>query len=180
VWRVEEGDVIKARVYREPDLSSEPTVAANGTAYFPGIGRIAVGGLTIDSLEALLNAKYETVVRSPAVQVTMQRDITLYGQVRIPGVYPVDPGMTMMGLLAKAGGQSGQGGTPEVTLQTSDGRRLLLPAEARLGNLDIHRRDAVYLAEQSFFLRNSASITATSLVVSTLSTLIGLVLVVSR
>lgn len=181
VWVIEEGDLLKVRVYRNEGYNGEPVVSANGTAFFAGLGRVAVGGLTIDSLEALLNARYGTLVREPAVQVSVQREITMYGQIRAPGVYAADPATTLLALVARAGGQSGSGGgSPEVTLEKADGRRFLLPREARLGSLDIHRQDAVYFADQSFFLRNATAIQASSVVVTTLSALLGLILTVSR
>ena len=185
IWRIEEGDLLKTRVFRSPDLNAEPTVGPNGTAFFPGLGRLKVVGISVDSLEALLNTRYAMLVKEPAVQVTMQREVTLYGQVRSPGVYAVDPGTTLLALSARAGGQTGYNGTAgsgslEVRLETADGRRLLLPREARLGTIDLHRSDAINLVEQSFFTRNATTIQASSIVVSTLTALISLILIVSR
>lgn len=185
IWRIEEGDLLKTRVFRNAELNAEPTVGPNGTAFFPGLGRLHVVGISVDSLETLLNARYATLVREPAVQVTMQREVTLYGQVRTPGVYAVDPGTTLLALSARAGGQTGYNGnagsgTLSVRLETADGRRLLLPREARLGTIDLHRSDAINLVEESFFTRNATTIQASSLVVSTLTALISLILIVSR
>lgn len=181
VWRVEEGDVLQTKVFRSPDLSADPTVGADGSAFFPALGRVHVAGLALDSLERVLNARYATLLRGePSVQVTMLREITLYGQIRVPGVYAAGPGTTLLGLLARAGGPIGGVMTPAASLQTSDGRRLTLPGEARLGAIDLHRSDAIYLSERSFFLRNSTTIGAASLIVSTLTALMGVVLLVSR
>lgn len=180
VWRVEEGDIIKTRVYRQPDLASEPIVNSSGTAFFPGLGRVQVAGLTLDSLEVLLNTRYAALVREPAVQVTMNRELVLYGQVRLPGVYAVDPGATMVGLLARAGGPSNPGNDQGITLETSAGRRLALPREARLGGIDIKRTDAIKIEELNFFLKNSGSLQAASVLFATISTLLGLILIVSR
>ena len=185
IWRIEEGDLLKTRVFRSPELNAEPTVGPNGTAFFPGLGRLKVVGISVDSLEALLNTRYATLVREPAVQVTMQREVTLYGQVRSPGVYAADPGTTLLALSARAGGQIGSTGAAgsgvlEVRLETADGRRLLLPREARLGTIDLHRSDAINMVEQSFFTRNATTIQASSLVVTSLSALIGLILIVTR
>ncbi|MDQ8164665.1 MAG: polysaccharide biosynthesis/export family protein [Gemmatimonadota bacterium] len=180
VWRVEEGDIIKTRVYRQPDLASEPIVNSRGTAFFPGLGRVQVAGLTIDSLEALLNARYSALIREPAVQVTMNRELVLYGQVRLPGVYSVDPGTTLVGLLARAGGPNNPGNEQGITLETTGGRRLALPREARLGGIDIKRTDAIKIEELNFFLKNSGSLQAASVLFATISTLLGVILVVSR
>lgn len=100
-WRIEEGDVITTRVYRNPELGSQPTVGRDGSAFFPGLGRIAVVGMTLDSLESLLNARYgSTVIKDAVVQVTMQRDL-LAEVGRVPfaakrelamhGIIPTDP-----------------------------------------------------------------------------------------
>jgi polysaccharide export outer membrane protein len=180
VWRIEEGDLIRVKVYGQADLTSDPIVNPNGTAFFPGIGRLPVTGLSLDSLEAVLTAHYAKLIRGPAVQVSMAREITMYGSVRTPGVYAADPGATLLGLMVRAGGQATTGSTPEMRLEKADGRRFLMPREARVGSIDIHRNDAVLLADPSFFQRNATAIGATSLVVTTLSTMIGLILLVSR
>jgi protein involved in polysaccharide export with SLBB domain len=152
-----------------------------GTAFFPGLGRISVAGLSIDSLESMLNTRYATqVVRGAAVQVTMTRELTLYGSVRAPGVYAASPGMTILGFVAKSGGQTSAGASPEAHLETADGRRFLLPREARLGTIEMHRTDALVLAEQGFLQRNASTIGAASLFVSMLSTLVSVALLVSR
>jgi protein involved in polysaccharide export with SLBB domain len=182
IWKLEEGDMVKTKVYTSPDLSSEAIVNSNGTAFFPAVGRIPVAGLTVDSLETLLNTRYSTqVVRNAAVQVTMTRDITLYGQVRSPGIYAADPTMTLIGLMARAGGPSSFTTTPpDVFIETSSGQRLTLPREARLGSIDVHRRDAIYFDEQSFSVRNGPAIAATSLVVNIISAMLSLVFLATR
>lgn len=180
IWRIEEGDIIKTRVYRQPDLAAEPIVSAAGTAFFPGLGRVHVAGLTVDSVEVLLNARYSVLVREPAVQVTMQRELVLYGQVRLPGVYPVDPGTTLVGLLARAGGPTNPGDDQGITLERADGKRLALPREARLGGVDIKRADAIRVEELNFFLRNSSNLQAGNILFATISTLLGLIVFISR
>jgi protein involved in polysaccharide export with SLBB domain len=181
VWRVEEGDLLRVRVFGHPDLDAEPIVGANGTALLPGLGRVPVAGLTSDSLEGLLNARYaEKVVRGAAVQVTMQREITLYGAARAPGVYAAPPGMSILSFMARYGGTQAQGEMPDVFLETADGRRLALPKEARLGTIEIHRSDALIVAESSWFVRNQNAITATSLVISMVTTILTLGFAVSR
>ena len=54
VWKLETGDQIMTKIYREPDLASQTTVSQSGEAYFPGLGRVTVAGLTMDSLQVEL------------------------------------------------------------------------------------------------------------------------------
>lgn len=180
IWTVDDGDLIRTRVYRTSDLDSESPVDLNGRAFFPGIGRMAIRGISLDSLEAMLNARYGTLVRNATVQVALQRDITLYGQVRAPGVYGSSPNTTLLGLIARAGGPSSAGGSPVVTLEKSDGRRLALPREARLGAIDLRQGDAIYVSDNSFFVRNATTIQATTLVATLLSTIVGIVFLLTK
>ena len=180
VWKVSEGDQLRVRIYREPDLSGESAVAVGGTAYFVGVGRVSVEGLTLDSLQAELSARYAKFLVEAAVDVTMQRDIVVYGQVRTPGVFLVDPSMTVLGLLAKAGGASGMSRSPLLTLVKADGRQYRLPREARLSTMDITRNDAVFVQEESVWARNQQSFGAIALGVTLASSILGLIFVLTR
>lgn len=180
VWRVSEGDVLKVRIYREAELSGESVVNVGGTAYFAGLGRVSVEGLTLDSLQDDILARYAKFLVDAAVDVTVQRDIVVYGQTRSPGVYLADPSLTVLGLLARAGGTGAQGREPIVTLVKADGRQFLLPREARLAMMDITRADAVYVQEGSYFARNQQTFGALTLAVSLATSALGLILIVAR
>lgn len=180
VWRVAEGDLLRVRIYREPELSGESVVNVGGGAYFAGIGRIRVEGLTLDSLQAMIAARYATFLVDPAVDVTLQRDLVVYGQARTPGVYLVDPSTTVLGLLAKAGGVGSQSRDPVLTLVKADGRQYSLPREARLAMMDVNRSDAVYVQEASVFARNRESLGAVTLAVTLATSVLGLIFIVAR
>ncbi|MFI5310735.1 MAG: polysaccharide biosynthesis/export family protein [Gemmatimonadales bacterium] len=180
VWRVADGDVLRVRIYREPDLSGETVVNEGGTAYFAGLGRVHVEGLTLDSLQSEITGRYGKFLLEPAIDVALQRQIVVYGQARSPGVYSVDPGTTVLGLLSKAGGPAGAGREPILTLVKGDGRQFSLPREARLATMDITRSDAVFVQEGSFFTRNQQSLGALSLAVSLAAAVIGLLTILSR
>src|SRR5450755_38435 len=145
VWKLETGDVITTKIYREPDLSSQTTVSQVGDAYFPGLGRVKVAGLTMDSLQLELTSRYDKLVIDAAVDAVMMRDVIIYGQIRTPGVYNVDPALTVLGLVAKAGGATGTGKGAILTLVKGDGRQFRLTREVRLSSLDIVHGDAIYV-----------------------------------
>ncbi len=180
VWRVEAGDVIKTRVYREPDLTGETAVGTNGTAYFPGLGRVNVAGLTVDSLQAEVAGRYGKLILDAAVEVTLLRDVVVYGEARTPGVYAVDPSVTMLGLLAKGGGAIGAGKNVNMTMVKADGRQLRLPREARLSQIDFRHGDAVHVAQDSFLARNVGNLTVFSTVVAVLVSITSIISLSSR
>lgn len=179
-WRVSEGDILRVRIYREPELSGESVVNVGGSAYFAGLGRIHVEGLTLDSLQAEISGRYAKFLVDAAVDVTLQRDIVVYGQARAPGVYLVDPSTTVLGLLAKAGGVGSQSRDPVLTLVKADGRQFSLPREARLAMMDVSRSDAVYVQEASVFARNRESLGAVTLAVTLATSVLGLIFFVAR
>ncbi len=180
VWRVEVGDQIKVRVYREPDLSGETTVTSGGQAYFPGLGRVDVLGLSADSLQLLLAARYGKLIVDVALDATFTRDMVLTGQVRSPGIYAVDAGTTLLGLVAKGGGPSAGASTATIFLQKADGTQYVMQGPTRLGSVDIRHGDAIYVRDDSFLGRNAQSFSAFTLLVGAVLSLFSLILVLSR
>ncbi|MBI3568282.1 MAG: polysaccharide biosynthesis/export family protein [Gemmatimonadetes bacterium] len=154
VWRIDIGDVIRTRVYREPELTGEAQVTESGSAFFAGLGKVNVSGLTLDSLQADVQARYAKLVVDPAVDVQFSRELMVYGQVRNPGPVVVDQATTVLGVLAKSGGSVGSGREPLIYLVKRDGRNFVLPREARLSSVDISRGDAIYVQDEDFFIRN--------------------------
>ncbi len=180
IWKLETGDVITTKIYREPDLASQTLVAESGQAYFPGLGRVQVAGLTMDSLQQQLTSLYGKLVIDAAVDAVMMRDVVIYGQVRSPGVYNVDPAVTVLGLLAKAGGATGVGKTPLLTLVKGDGRQFRLSREVRLSTLDIRHGDAIYVQDESFFGRNATSLSGFTIVATLILSVASLLLIFLR
>src|ERR1019366_5723925 len=107
----------------------------------------------MDSLQLELTNRYDKLVIDAAVDAVMMRDVVIYGQVRAPGVYSVDPSLTVLGLVAKAGGATGTVKSALLTLVKGDGRQFRLTREVRLSSLDIVHGDAIYVQDQSFLVQ---------------------------
>lgn len=180
VWKLETGDQIATKIYREPDLATQTLVSQSGEAYFPGLGRVKVAGLTLDSLQIELATRYNKLVIDAAVDAVMSRDVVIYGQVRAPGVYNVDPSQTVLGLVAKAGGATGTGKSPRLTLVKGDGRQFQLSREVRLSTLDIVHGDAVYVQDETFIGRNATNLTGATLIATLILSVASLFILFSR
>jgi protein involved in polysaccharide export with SLBB domain len=180
VWRIEVGDVIRTKVYREPDLSGDAAVTESGSAFLAGLGRLRVVGMSLDSLQADVQARYSKLIIDPAVDVQFTRDILIYGQVRTLGSFAVDQSTTVLGLLAKAGGSLGGGRQPLLYLVKRDGQLFTLPRDARLSSIDITRGDAVYVQDEQFFLRNQSTVTAIWSIAQVITAVAGTILIVTR
>jgi protein involved in polysaccharide export with SLBB domain len=172
--RLQPGDVVRLRIWREPDLSGEFPVDESGTAVFPKLGPTKVASITADSLRVLLVATYSQYLKDPAIEVTFLRRVTILGAVNHPGIYPVDPTMTVHDVFALAGGTLPNGSPKHFKLRRG-GQDIDVDfsQDTPIGRTTIRSGDELFVPERSWFSRNGiyvigAAITATAIVVSTL------------
>jgi polysaccharide export outer membrane protein len=167
------GDVIRLKIWREPDLSGEIPVKDDGDAVFPKLGSIQVTHLLPDSLEHFLVKSYTRYLRDPSIDVTVLRRVSVSGAVSKPGVYSVDPTMTVADAVALAGGATSDGKADKVELRRSGHRIMVdLSRQTRLATMPIRAGDQLYVPERSWVSRNTglvaAGITAATTVIVTL------------
>jgi len=152
---VRPGDAVRVRVYGDSALSGEYRVNENGRVVLPVVGRRQVAGLSPDSLRADLGAAYRQYYRDPVLDVTVLRRISILGAVRQPGLYPVDPTVSLAEALATAGGVTGEADRGGIRL-IREGRVLReeLNRETLLGQTPIRSGDRIFVSQKSWFARN--------------------------
>lgn len=123
-------DLIEVRVFNVPDLSGEMQVDAGGRISLPLVGTIDAGGRTAEELaqaiEASLRGRY---VRNPDVTVNIKSSVsqvvTIDGEVKEPGLYPVTNQMTLLRAVASAKGLTEFAKQEDVViLRTVEGQRM--------------------------------------------------------
>jgi len=155
------GDMVRLRIWREPDLSGEFLVDERGTVIVPKLGSIQVVGLSADSLKAHLIASYSVYLRNPAIDVTLLRRITILGGVRNPGLYPVDATMTLAEAYALAGGIAPEGKLNQVELVRGGERTSFkLSGTTRIADTPLRSGDQLYVPTRSWLARNTWVVTA--------------------
>ena len=101
------GDVLRVEVYGEPELALDLKVDSKGFIEYPFIGKLQVKEETVDSIkqEIVLMLKDGYFV-NPHVTVAIKQYKPYYiqGEVRSPGSYPYEVGMTIRRAIAMAGG----------------------------------------------------------------------------
>lgn len=149
------GDAVKLRVYRDTSLTGEFQVNENGDVVLPLLGRRQVAGLSPDSLRQTLRAEYSEYLKDPALDVTVLRRISILGSVKKPGLYPVDPTVSLAEALALAGGMTPVAARGDIRLVRS-GRviRENLDRTTLLGRTPIRSGDRIFVGQKSFFARN--------------------------
>jgi polysaccharide export outer membrane protein len=155
-------------VWREPDLSGEFNVDESGVVTLPKLGPIRVGDESVSALKARIVSSYATYITQP-VEVTPLLRIRVLGAVRTPGLYRVEPVMTLNDAIALAGGTTSSARTDRVNL-IRNGRAVdaALSPNAVLAESPLQSGDQLFVPERSWVSRNPGTLYGAISAVATL------------
>ena len=158
------GDMIRVKVYREPDLNGEYLVDLDGSTTLPLIGEQQVTGVPIRELRQRLVDAYKVHLQNPSIEITPLRRIQILGEVQKPGLYPIDPTVTVAGAIAMAGGATSTGDITRIRI-IRDGQSLdtRVGVATALTSFDIRSGDEIIVDQKSWFTRNSPFVISTVL-----------------
>ena len=126
-YRLGPGDEVRIITVGEDTLTGEFGVDASGRIAVPMLGSVRAAGLSPEALGAVVGTALQRggLVRSPSVSVEVirYRPIFVLGEVNKPGEFPYEPGMTVLGAVALAGGFTYRAvETSASVVRTEDGR----------------------------------------------------------
>ncbi len=119
-------DVLAINVWREPELSvKEVIVRPDGKISLPLISDIQASGLTTKQLQDQIAERLKEFVASPNVTVVVikifSQSVSIVGQVSKPGVYYIGSPVTVLELLARAGGFREEAKTKKIKIVRNEG-----------------------------------------------------------
>jgi len=171
-----QGDILSLKVYRDSELSGKYVIDAHGDVQIAGLGTIRAAGLTPSQVsDRMVEAMRARGFRDPELAVQPQIRVSVLGEVRLPQLYTVDPGVTLIQLLTLAGGP-GDHADLRRTRVIRDGREFIVDLQSALsgspaGRIGLYSNDVVYIPKRGGLTRENAtfilSIVATSLTVVT-------------
>jgi len=101
------GDHVEIKVYGQDELTLNTRIGNSGKINYPFLGEIKISGLTAKQLQnniyTRLNGDY-LIKPSVFVHITQYRAFYIHGEVRTPGGYSYQPGMTINQAVARASG----------------------------------------------------------------------------
>jgi len=108
--RISAGDLLAVDVFDTPELSAKLRVSEKGDITIPVAGSTHVGGFTAEeaaaSIEQLL--RDDNILKHPHVSVFIQeyatQGVSILGEVKNPGVYPVLGSHSLLDFISVAGG----------------------------------------------------------------------------
>ena len=153
------GDVIRVQIWREDGLSGDFQVDEDGVVVLPLLGRKQVVGVSPDDLREQLTQEYDQYLVNPSVNVTLLRRVTVMGEVRVPGLYPVDATVSVAQLIALAQGVTPDGDVNRITLVRSGQTiRADLAGTMAITEAGIRSGDQLLVGKRSWISRNLSSL----------------------
>lgn len=110
------GDIVRITVWGQENYSGQFEIDEQGLLAYPGIGDINTSNLTVAQLRDQIRKGLETIFNSPFVTVSPQFRVAVLGTVQRPGLYTVDPTLSVLDVVALAGGPATGGNLNGVKL----------------------------------------------------------------
>jgi polysaccharide export outer membrane protein len=108
--QISAGDLLDVEVFDTPELSAKLRVDEHGAVTLPVAGVLPVRGLTAEQAGQAIEARFHDteVLKDPHVSVTVlefaTQGVTVLGEVKTPGVYPLLGAHGLLDLISAAGG----------------------------------------------------------------------------
>src|SRR4029453_6383897 len=119
-------DTLAITVYEQPQLSGKYIVQPDGTFAFPLLGRVKVGGLSVQAIENEMRDRLtKGYLRNPQVSVVVEtyrsQQIFIIGEVKQPGGLQFTGTMTMVEALARVGSVTENAGSEALIVRQAPG-----------------------------------------------------------
>nr|WP_246261326.1 polysaccharide biosynthesis/export family protein [Alteromonas ponticola] len=150
-YRLGVGDKISISVFGQPDLSLETRLPDIGKINYPFLGELELVGLTLSDVENLIfqGLKGDYLV-NPSVAVTIieYRPFFIDGEVKQPGGYPYQPGLSVNKAAALAGGYTERASRSDIQIvRQQNGKQVTLEVSVS----ELIQPGDVITVEQRFF-----------------------------
>ncbi|GLQ30288.1 polysaccharide biosynthesis/export family protein [Litoribrevibacter albus] len=145
------GDLIKILVYGEEDLTVETRIRDAGTLSFPFLGEFKVLGMTVNQLQTRISDGLRgDYLVDPRVTVSIleYRQFFINGEVKKPGGFSFQPGLTVRKAVSLAGGFTERANKRNIFI-ISENDVLRTPRSVSLG--EALKPGDIITVEQSFF-----------------------------
>ncbi len=120
------GDTLRVQILDTPELEQHPRVTDAGEIPLVGVGNLHVAGLTPAEAAAQIRARLISThyMNHPDVSVTVEQyatqSVSVLGQVKAPGAYPISTPRSVLSVVALAGGLTDTADY-RITIQRRDG-----------------------------------------------------------
>ena len=118
-------DVLGIVYWRDKEMSTDATVRPDGRIALPLINEVQAAGLTPDELQKKITEESKKFMEDASITVVVRaiNSLKVYvtGQVGKPGTYPLTSAMTVIQLIALAGGLNEYANSKNIMIMRRDG-----------------------------------------------------------
>jgi polysaccharide export outer membrane protein len=155
------GDLLDIIVFETPELSGRFRVNINGDILLPLAGTLHVGGSTLSEITEAVTKRFKDagILVNPQVTVFVaeytRRTITITGEVRAPGLYPIAAPRTLIDTLTMAGGLNDVASRTVSIVHAADPKNIIhvtlnvgaqTPESIEQGRMEILPGDLIFIA----------------------------------
>ncbi len=108
------GDVLRVDVWGRAEYSGMFQVNEEGFIYYPILGEMDTKGTTVGQVRQMLLEGLQQLFTNPFVTVTPLFRVSVIGFVQRPGLYTVDPTLSILDIVALAGGPTPTANTKRI------------------------------------------------------------------
>src|SRR5258708_17943313 len=169
LMRARPGDRVAVHVYGDPTFSDAATLDEKGRIMLPRIGLIQADAMTIAELRDTVRARLSTVLRDPAIEVSVLRRIIVSGEVMKPGVYYAELTSSLGEMVAQSGGLKETAKSSQVFLIRGAERKHISQWESDISPAaDLRSGDQILVGRMSWLELNIIAFASVSLAVGSL------------
>ena len=170
--RLGPGDRVRVEVAGDSVLSGDFDVDSEGAVLVPIIGFTAAANRPFDEVARDIVDAFSRELVDPLVRVIPLLRVSVLGEMRIPGLYWVDPTMTLAEVLAGSGGLTDSARTGDVRLRRR-GESIVVSADAQILP-GLRSGDRVVVGRRGFVSENGPLLigAVTSVIAAILTSLI--------
>lgn len=150
------GDQLRIIVWRNPELSGDFPIAANGTVTHPIYREVQVTGIPMATVEEKLRTFLTRYITNPQFVIIALVRIVMGGEVRAPNLYSVPPETTITQAIALAGGSTEFANLRKVRI-LRDGQEVVVDltrADEKAGLLQIRSGDQILIPRNRNIFRD--------------------------
>jgi len=120
------GDLLEVSLYGMPDFKTDVRVSPGGEISLPMLGAVAVGGLSVEQAQLLIESRLSEkgLFNDPHVTVFEKeyatQGISLLGEVQKPGIYPLLGSRRLYDAISAAGGTTPKAGRYALITRRND------------------------------------------------------------
>ena len=156
--QISAGDLLDLNVFDTPELSTKLRVDEHGNVSLPLAGVLTVSGMTAEQAGLAIEAQLRKtdILKEPHVSVTVleyaTQGITVVGEVKNPGVYPLLGSHGLLDLISAAGGVTPNAGKAvTITHRADPDHPVVVKVESKPGstaalNVDISPGDTIMVS----------------------------------